>query len=157
MIKALISDFSRVILFPKDESYVSGLNSLHKELSKQSQYNILDHFKLNMELLDFYQALKAKVRFFIFTSETIQDASEFQPYLQPIFEKVFSAGKMGVSKQDAETYTKLAVEIGLQPHEILFVDDISSNVKAAKQAGMQTVQFENNKKVVDKISVLIST
>jgi hypothetical protein len=34
MIKAIVSDFSRVLLFPKDKNYQDSLNALHKQLSQ---------------------------------------------------------------------------------------------------------------------------
>lgn len=81
MIKAIVSDFSRVLLFPKDKTYQDSLNILHKELSQKPNYNVLDYFELNIKLLDFYKSLKDKTPVYIFSSDAIQDASEFQPYL----------------------------------------------------------------------------
>lgn len=93
MIEALISDFSRVLLFPKDMSYKGGLNRLHREASADPRYRLLDTFELNVELLEYYQSVKEKVRLCIFTTETIQDSPELAPKLRPIFEKIYSAEK----------------------------------------------------------------
>jgi len=144
MIKAIISDFSRVILFPKDTNYLGGLNNLHKELSQKPDYKALDHFNLNIELLDFYKSLQDKTLFHIFTTDSIQDSHEFQQYLQPIFSKVLSAKKMNVDKKDPGSYKSVATQLKLKPNEILYIDDTPDNVQAARAAGFNTVIYTDN-------------
>jgi len=60
---ALLSDFSRVLLRPKDKAYTGGLNALHKRLLAELRgtYSIFDHYELNEELLDFYPILERKI------------------------------------------------------------------------------------------------
>ena len=54
MIKAILSDFARVILFPKDENYKSRLDILEKKLKRNlGNYNVFDYFRLNQEILVF--------------------------------------------------------------------------------------------------------
>jgi len=84
MIKAIVSDFSRVLLFPKDKSYQGSLNALHKELSEKPSYNALDFFELNVGLLDFYKSLKDRIPVYIFTSDVIQDYCIIIPTLHSI-------------------------------------------------------------------------
>jgi enolase-phosphatase E1 len=43
------------------------------------------------------------------------------------------------AKQEAESYEKIARELGLKPDEILFISDITAELDAAQQAGFQTV------------------
>ena len=53
MIKVILSDFARVILFPKDKSYPGRLDELQAKLNNQSEgHNFFDYFELNQELLD---------------------------------------------------------------------------------------------------------
>src|SRR5687767_6319301 len=113
MVKALISDFSRVLLFPKDGNYKESLNELHRNLSKEFGYKLLDHFKLNVELLEFYKSLKRNLNLYLFTSETIQDSPELQEVLIPVFEEVYSALKMGTSKKSAESYTRIVSTLNI--------------------------------------------
>ncbi len=144
MIKALITDFSRVLFFPKERKYLGSLNGLHKTLSVQSSYKILDHFELDIPLLEYYTSLAKQLSVYIFTSETIQDAPELQRFLQPIFKDVFSAMKMGLDKKEVSAYQQLAKEIQLSPAEIIYIDDSESNILAAQKAGLQTILFKNN-------------
>lgn len=158
MIKAIVSDFSRVLLFPKDTGHEGGLNVLHKKLSQNSEYNPLDHFELNTELLDFYRSLKKNYPLYIFTTDSIQDAPEFQKYLQPVFEKIFSASKMNTSKKDPEAYRKIAANLHLNPETILYIDDSAENIEAATMAKFIAHLYKNNdtlfKEIRSKLSIL---
>ncbi|AAC07754.1 acireductone synthase [Aquifex aeolicus] len=44
------------------------------------------------------------------------------------------------SKRERSSYEKIAKEIGLPPHEILFISDNPEELKAAKEAGMKVIQ-----------------
>lgn len=154
MIKAIVSDFSRVLLFPKDRTYQGTLNGLHKELAQKPGYNALDHFDLNIDLLDYYQSLKNKVKLYIFTSDIIQDAPEFQQYLQPVFTKIYSASKLNIDKKDISAYKKITAELELSTQEILYIDDNRKNIEAAETAGLKTLLYQNNEDLFTKIGKL---
>ncbi|KKS90558.1 MAG: hypothetical protein UW69_C0008G0028 [Microgenomates group bacterium GW2011_GWA2_44_7] len=151
MIKAIVSDFSRVLLFPKDKSYQGSLNALHKELSEKPSYNALDFFELNVGLLDFYKSLKDRIPVYIFTSDVIQDSPEFQPYLQPVFKEVLSAKKMNTDKKTSEAYGLVASHLKLGPNEILYVDDAPENIQAAKTAGLNTFLYKDYENLLNQI------
>ncbi|MFM7561667.1 MAG: HAD-IA family hydrolase, partial [Planctomycetota bacterium] len=41
-------------------------------------------------------------------------------------------------KKEPESYQRIAAAIGSQPHQILFVSDIVDELRAARQAGLET-------------------
>jgi hypothetical protein len=53
MIKVLLFDFSRTLLFPTDNNYKGELNPLHAQLSQTPDYDFNKHFFLNTELLKY--------------------------------------------------------------------------------------------------------
>lgn len=148
MIKAILLDFSRVLLFPKDKSYTGSLNDLHRQNLIKDNYSIFDYFELNNELLAFLEKLKNKYKLYILTSETIQDAPEFAPYLSPLFTKVYSALKIGFKKDESRIYHFIAQDIGFKEEEILFIDDTQKNLIAAQRAGLQTIHYISNKDII---------
>src|SRR6266705_1940087 len=107
MIKAILFDFSRVLLFPKKGTVIESLNGHHREMSKQKDYKFFDHFELNEELLEFLEKIKDKYTLYIFTSETIQETPEVALRIEKIFKKVFSGLRMGLDKKGSESYGKL--------------------------------------------------
>lgn len=141
MIKAIVSDFSKVLLFPKDQNYSGSLNALHKELYQELDYNPLNHFELNLGLLEYYKSLQTQFDLFIFTTDAIQDAPEFQSYLKPVFTEILSAKKMNTDKKTPEAYTLVASHLKLNPAEVLYIDDATENIQAAKTAGMNAILY----------------
>ncbi len=152
MIKAFVSDFSRVLLQPKDLKYAEGLNALHKKLTVEGEYDFWQHFELNRELLEFYKTLTQRVDVCLFTSEYIQEHPALQPELDGVFKQVFSAARLGLKKSNAETYKTIAAIIGLEPGEILYMDDKQSNIDAAREAGMAVIWYECNGQAIEAIN-----
>lgn len=130
------------------------LNSLHRSLSQTPKYNFLANFELNEELIIFLTKLKEKYKIYMFTSGTIQEAPEIRDKIYSLFDKIFSAEEMMLSKTDPESYKKIANIINLPEEEILFVDDIEGNVLAAKYAGMDAFQFKDNLSLMNYIKNL---
>lgn len=150
MIKALVTDFSRVLLFPFDETYAGGLNSLNNQLLEtEPDYDFWKHFTLNEELLKYYDTLDLPS--YIFTSENIQEHPSVETRLSRVFRRIFSAKRLDVSKTDEKAYRTIANELGIEPSEIVYVDDNKNNIDAAKKAGCLTIHFESNNDVIGRI------
>lgn len=146
MIKCLLSDFSQVILFPKDLSYAGSLNALFKEKSEQSDFSFFDLYSLNTPLLAYYQELKEEYgwEINIFTSGTVQNHPDLEPYLLPIFSHIFSVTDIRIEKTDPAAYQSILQKLGFQPEEAVFVDDSHRNIEAARQAGLHGIQYLSN-------------
>ena len=59
------------------------------------------------------------------------------------FDHVFNSYHMGKGKRDPGLFFDITDRLGLQPGEILFVDDLRSNVERARAAGWQTILYED--------------
>lgn len=154
MIQAIISDFSRVILFPNDPAYKESLNTLHVELVKEDeQYRFSDHFLLNKDLLDFYRSLNVVT--YIFTSGMMQYHEPLHSIITPYVKEIFTSSGIGFKKSNPEAYRTLANQIGYEPRELLFVDDLPENIEAADKVGYETVLFTGNEGVMKKIGLII--
>ncbi len=151
MIKALITDFSRVLLSPTDENYAEGLNALHKKLSVQGDYDFWKHFRLNQDLLAFYKTLAGLVELYVFTTETIQEHPALQPKMAGIFKAIFSAARLGLKKNDPRAYEAIAKKINLKPGEILYIDDKQSNLDVAQKTGMVVIRYQSNGQTIKDI------
>jgi HAD superfamily hydrolase (TIGR01509 family) len=153
--KILITDFSRVLIFPIAEN-VESLNRLHQKLSLDSNYNIFDHFILNHELLSYLEQLKNKLPVYIFTDGRLHELPEVSVHLKDIFKETYSVDTLGLDKKKTEAYGSLASRIGVDPSDIIFVDDKPANVEAAKRAGVNAIQYISNGALVQKLETLFS-
>ncbi len=151
MIKAILSDFSRTLLFPKDENYTGKLNALHENLKDSPNYNIWEHYKLNQGLLEFYKQISSSVDVYIFTTKYIQEWPPLKEKLSSAVSGTFIASQLNVKKDDSESYKLVAEKVGYNVEEIIFIDDAQENINAARKAGMVTIKFNSNKQVVEDV------
>lgn len=157
MIKTIVSDFSRVILFPKDTAYSGELNALHKDLTDQKDYKIFNYFYLNDELLSYYAKIKPRINIHIFTTGTIQNTPEILKKLSLIVDKIFTVREIGFQKNNPESYVILAIKLKIKPEEILFIDDTYENIKSASLAGYKVIHYKSASQTIQKITELFAS
>jgi len=144
MIKSIISDFSRVLLFLKEEDPSIKLNAFHQEMLKSGDYDFWQYFRLNQELLDYYQQLAKKLNLYIFTTEYLQEYPPVKQVIDPVFTEIFSAHRLGYQKNNPVAFQYLIKQIGLPPEHVLYIDDKKANTDAAKQSGILIYHYDNN-------------
>jgi putative hydrolase of the HAD superfamily len=62
-----------------------------------------------------------------------------------LFDDVVCSAEVGMAKPEAGIYELAAERLGLEPDECVFVDDLDTNVEAARQVGMRAVLFRVDK------------
>ena len=62
-----------------------------------------------------------------------------------LFDDIVCSAEVGMAKPETGIYTLAAQRLGLEPGECVFVDDLDTNVEAARQVGMQGVLFRVDK------------
>jgi hypothetical protein len=161
MTRAIIFDFSRVLLFPLDPDYTGSLNDLNKDLIQGYQnqggnYPFFDYFLINTELIEFIGSLSGETDVYIFTTDSIQDRPEVKNLLtlNGKIKGIFRAKELGVLKDTPEAFKLIAEKIGAKPEELMYVDDSIDNVNAADKAGVRAFLYLNNSDVIRNISKL---
>lgn len=144
MITTILSDFSYVLLFPNDKHYSGTLNGLYQTLLGQpKKINIFDYYRLDDNLLNYYQSLKKKYSLNIFTSGSIQNHPQLRAKLEPVFTNILTAADFKLSKSDPIVYRLVAEKLKKKASEILFIDDQEKNIKAAQKAGLNGFVYQN--------------
>ncbi|MBU0497927.1 MAG: HAD family phosphatase [Candidatus Thermoplasmatota archaeon] len=92
----------------------------------------------------FHLAQKLKDQGFIigFLSNTEEPATQY--FLErhyTVFDEILFSCKEGCIKPQKEIYTILINRLGLQPHQILFIDDKKDNIVGAQKEGIQGILF----------------
>lgn len=77
------------------------------------------------------------------SAETIHHGPEAFPEVFALFEDVIVSGAEGVAKPDREIFKILARRLGHRLKGVLYVDDDTRNVDAARSAGMDAVLFSD--------------
>lgn len=142
MIKLLLFDLSKTILFPKDRTYTGSLNGLNNSLKEKGQgQKFLEYFELDQELLSFLETLKGQYRLVLYTSETIQNEPAIHPQLTQVFEQIYSGLELNKPKDDPDSYTYICQQLSVSPADVLFIDDSEKNIEAARSAGLNTLVY----------------
>ena len=79
-----------------------------------------------------------------------RENSKFDKF-EDSFTKVYYSYEMQSRKPDAIIFEKLIKDLGINPNESIFVDDMSDNIETAKQLGFQTWLFDVENDDITKI------
>ncbi|MBP7966974.1 HAD-IA family hydrolase [Candidatus Woesebacteria bacterium] len=149
MITTIISDFSRVLLFPTDKTYTGSLNDLHKKLTKENgeTYDFFKYFTVNEELFAALKNLSGQYPVYIFTTDTIQERPEIRNMLDIVVSDIFVANNHNIKKNEEEAYHFIASRLQKLPQTFIYIDDVEQNTQAAVKAGMKAIHYQDNKQL----------
>lgn len=86
----------------------------------------------------------------------IQNDPQSKEVISEIFNHIYSAEDLGISKTDPSAYRLVAEKLGKNPEEIVFIDDQLKNVEAAQKAGMSAIQYKNVDDLKKKLDTLLN-
>ena len=117
----------------------AGLKGSDDELTRR----VLDGFVLRPWMIEWVDRLREAG----YRTVILSDQSHWLDWLDrrdrffQHFDRVFNSYHMGKGKRDPELFPEIAAQLALSPAEILFVDDMESNVTRARSAGWRAVRF----------------
>jgi len=82
-----------------------------------------------------------------------RDSYEFD-HFDTLFDAVVISGEVGLRKPDPAIYALVARDLGVDPSECVFVDDIGANVRGAVAAGMVGVHHVETETTLGELGVL---
>lgn len=68
-----------------------------------------------------------------------------QDQLKTLFHHYIESAILGLRKPDPMIYKKACDIVGVQPSEVVFLDDIGANLKSAQNVGLTTIRVELGK------------
>lgn len=83
------------------------------------------------------------------------DGSEGARALEPHFDAFVESSVVGLRKPDPRIYQHACAEIGVAPDAAVFLDDIGSNLKTARQLGMATIKVEDPAIALGELEALL--
>lgn len=76
---------------------------------------------------------------------TLRGRLERELGIHHLFDDIVCSAEVGMAKPESGVYLLSAERLGLEPDECVFVDDLDTNVEAARKVGMQGVLFRVDK------------
>jgi len=71
----------------------------------------------------------------------------------PLFDAVTVSFQVHALKPEKEIYVDVLANLGVRPHECVYIDDIEKYVEAAKGLGMNAVQYRSPKELDESLKV----
>ncbi|HVS15162.1 MAG TPA: HAD family phosphatase [Thermoanaerobaculia bacterium] len=75
--------------------------------------------------------------------------------LRDTFDHVVESRKVGLRKPDPEIYRLTCEVLGVEPAEVVFLDDIGSNLKSARALGMATIKVDDPDDALAELDALL--
>ena len=75
--------------------------------------------------------------------------------LAPHFDAFVESAVVGLRKPDPRIYQLVCRELAVEPPHAVFLDDIGSNLKAARELGMATIKVDEPASALDALSALV--
>ncbi len=135
-IEALIFDLGGVILELDWEKYREDKN---REVPIQQLWSVYE--KLNPAMIQFLVQMRPRYKLATICNGGSREAMNRKFRLNDLMDLMVFDEEEGVAKPDARMYLRTLLRLGVQPEEVVFVDDKMENVEAASQLGMHSIHF----------------
>ncbi|HEV3225901.1 MAG TPA: HAD-IA family hydrolase [Acidimicrobiales bacterium] len=76
-------------------------------------------------------------------------------FVEGLFDVIIESSKMGVRKPDPKIYEIACDELGAQPSEIVFLDDLGVNLKPAAAMGMTTIKVYDASQAISALEAVV--
>jgi putative hydrolase of the HAD superfamily len=73
-----------------------------------------------------------------------------------LFDFIVDSSDVGMRKPELPIYRLVERQMGLAGEELLFVDDLGVNLKAARQLGWQTVKYDDTARVLGILDAVLA-
>lgn len=111
----------------------------------------------NEELIAYFRVLRPRYRTAILTNSFLgaREQEEQRYGFTSMVELAIYSHEEGVRKPDPRIYAIAAERLGVHPGEIIFLDDLTENIDAARAFGMQGILFTSTPQAIADIEALL--
>jgi len=114
-------------------------------------------FELNQALLDFVQTFSPNIKIGLLSnySDRLRRVIEEELNIVHIFDVTIISCEVKLLKPDKAIYQLALERMGIQPNEMVFVDDRIENIESATEMGIHSIQFKETEQVIAEIKQLM--
>ena len=84
-----------------------------------------------------------------------EDSDDGTRALRGHFDAFFESSALGLQKPDPRIYRHACRELGIEPAQAIFLDDIGRNLKTARELGMETLKVDVPETALDQLGRLL--
>lgn len=135
--------------------HMAALFDMDPEELEQEQ---LDTEVPNEALLNFIETLKGNFKIGMLSNISSRERISVRfehGRLDALFNTIVASGEEGYMKPEPEIYEIIATRLGVKPEECLMIDDIDYFCQAAREVGMQAIQFVSTAQCIADVTAAV--
>ncbi len=109
---------------------------------------------LDRQLVEFIKSLREEYKTVLLSNawDDLRDMLINQWEIDGIFDQIFISAELKTYKPDPEIFQILIESLDQDPAELIFIDDFPENIVAARNAGINAVQFNNREQALAELA-----
>jgi epoxide hydrolase-like predicted phosphatase len=111
---------------------------------------------IDRALIDYIRSLRGKYKTGLI-SNAWGDLRDFiiRKKFDDAFDQLFISAEVGVMKPEARIYQIALEQLGVSPHEAVFVDDFYENIEGCEKLGMKGIHFKDPETALQQLKKLL--
>lgn len=107
----------------------------------------------NPELVAYFRLLRPRYRTALLSNsfDGAREREQDRYHFADMVDFIIYSHEVGLAKPDPRIYALTSQRLGVQPHEIVFLDDAERNVAAAEASGFHTILYQNTAQAIAEI------
>jgi epoxide hydrolase-like predicted phosphatase len=139
---------------------LGGLYGLDQPTTRELLAELWDWYvgRLNTKMADYFQRLRPRYRTAILSNAAAGGRrEEDRRYgFANMADVLVYSYEVGVEKPDRRIYEITCHRLGVDPGEVVFLDDLEVNVAAAEQFGMRAVRFQSTMQAITDVQACLT-
>ena len=136
---------------------IGGLFDLSQQEIRAMETDFWISDRIDEELVGYIRDLRPAFRTALLSNAWpgVRELLEDRWEIVDAFEVLTLSYEVGLAKPDPQIYNLTLRELGLKPHETIFVDDFIRNVEGARRVGMHAVHFQSSAQAQAELDPLL--
>lgn len=111
--------------------------------------------ELNVELADYFRSLRPPYQTAIISNSFVgaREKERERYQFEELTDLIIYSHEVGISKPDRRIFELTCERLGIQPAEMIFLDDVEPIIAAACELGIQAILFRENAQAIADIQV----
>jgi putative hydrolase of the HAD superfamily len=111
----------------------------------------------NTELIEYFNGLRPRYRTALLSNSFVgaRREEEVRFGFAAMTDLIVYSHEEGMSKPDPRIYERAWQRLDVQPHEMIFLDDVEPNILAARECGIHAILFHDNAQAIAEIETCL--
>jgi putative hydrolase of the HAD superfamily len=112
---------------------------------------------VNWELLEFITNLHPRYKVSLLSNawDDLRKTMHERWNMDVLFDDLVISAEVGIVKPDPRVFHLAVERLGVQPAEAVFIDDMQINVEAARQQGLEGIQFLDTRQTLARLQIVL--